>query len=1178
MTNPILEILLLGPPEILLEGKPVLIKRRLNRALLFYLAAQQYPVTRDEVCALFWPEEPEDAARKNLREALSRLRTTLGLHDLLISDGEQLSLNPARVRVDYREIDRLISPLMSSSEMTSGGMLPEWMVTQLKAGMALCRTERFMQGMTLTDADGFGNWLELTNQGYRYAMVKVIDRLVDHNISGGNLEEALMWLGKAFHLNPFDENWNYLTLICLRDTGKVKELIEFATYLETLYLQQQEPFPQRFSDIKTEAIENKNLRLVAAADWPEEETREPPFFGRENELEILNRTLRKRGIVLLRGEAGIGKTRLLKQFYISQPFAPRLLYCRSHPLASDVAFNTIVNPLRTQIQDGDWQALDPAKQRLLSGFYHNVLQGPESPGLSRTESEWLPVLEDVFFTSLELLKIAASKRPVLFILDDAMWMDLASISLVSFLIEQKYFDRYGMLVISSSPEAENPQLAAMLQRVRRARKLDTIQLDPLEDREVEQLAQRVIGRRLGEELVREIQRLTGGNPYFLIECLRNMKLSPVEGADFSGLEGCTPPESLAALVRDKITGLEKDSVKLLQSAAVLGREFYVDVVEEMTGDRGDKLVACIDELLREGFIRNHPQPKTEGSYFFKHDVEREVVLHGLGPARRRYLHLSAAKALEKRRPKRPEFSKEIARHYESAGEKQSAVYAWLQAGRHARSDFSKEDTYTAYGRALELICVSPVSFDENLIYDVVNEWGNYAHDRDDPRTCEHIYQCCLDAGEARHSLLLIGAGLSGLGRAADFLYEYEKAAEYFQRATFYLANTEYDTERVKALSRLGIMLFGMDDYTRANTLLEAALQLDGGGKDQESLDNRVNILSYLCFLHIFMGEPKKAGEIADEMARLSILVKRRSARVQAHALLAMTQYFNDRVGEALQTCRNTHALAENLQVRFWLSLLELVEAMAYLHTGDLDKSWQYADQAYRREANYPQEKLFMQAIKIKGDLFRSLEEYGKARSFYEELFDYDVRNYQTIESRSLFGVMHANEGNAEEAFSLIKQSISDAEEKNLAGIALKARMSMLLLGQAGGSAAVFEKEASVIQQEITQRGLLNHGAYEGWVPAVTLELRGETEKALALYMELRQRLALSGNIWAEFQVLRRMLNLSAGKGAEGLLARERVNDLLTMLAESATTPAVKGSFQKFRNKWKRYVNAVSTRG
>ena len=763
-------------------------------------------------------------------------------------------------------------------------------------------------------------------------------------------------------------------------------MIEFTNYLERLYLQQQEPFPQRFTDLKKEAIQNKNLKLSAAADWPEEETGEPPFIGRENELEILNRTLRRRGIIELHGEAGIGKTRLLKQFYISQPYTPRLLYCRAHPLARDVAFNTIVHPLRTQLLNSEWQDLNPAEQQLLSGFYHNVIQGPDGPGLSRTEGEWLPVLEDVFFATLNLFRIAASRRPVLFVLDDAMWMDQASISLVAFLIEQKFFDRYGLLIIASSPDVENPQLEAMMQRVRRSRKLETIQLNPLEDREVGQFVQRVLGRTPGEEMVGEIQRLTGGNPYFLIECLRAMKLSTIDRAVFSGLKDCAPPDAVAALVRDKINGLEKDSVKLLQAAAILGRAFSVDVVEEMTGITGESLVVCIEELFREGFLRNNPHPKPEGSYLFKHDVEREVIINGLGPAGRRHLHLRAAEALETRRQKRPEFSKDMAHHYEAAGELQQAANAWLHAGRFARSHTSMEDTYTAYGRALELICESPVSFDEMLIYDVVNEWGNYAHDRDDARTCEQIYQYCLDAGEATHSLLLTGAGLSGLGRAADFLYEYEKAAEYFQRAIFYLSNTEYNSERVKALSRLGTMQFGMDEYTRAVNLLEEALQLDGGGKDQDSLDNRVNILSYLCFLYIFMGNPKQAGEIADEMARLSILVKRRSARVQAHALLAMTQYFNDRVQEALQTCRNTHALAETLQVRFWLSLLELVQAMAYLHTGNLDKSWQYADQAYRREANYPQEKLFMQAIKIKGDIFRSLGGIRQSTKFLRESF------------------------------------------------------------------------------------------------------------------------------------------------------------------------------------------------
>ncbi len=123
---------------------------------------------------------------------------------------------------------------------------------------------------------------------------------------------------------------------------------------------------------------------------------------------------------------------------------------------------------------------------------------------------------------------------------------------------------------------------------------------------------------------------------------------------------------------------------------------------------------------------------------------------------------------------------------------------------------------------------------------------------------------------------------------------------------------------------------------------------------------------------------------------------------------------------------------------------------------------------------------------------------------------------------------------------------------------------------------MFEKEATDIQLEITRRGLLHHDAIEGWVPVTTAELRGDHERALALCCQLQLRMADSRNVWAEFQALRKIISLTAGKGAEGERARDRVNELLVAMALTATSPAVKGAFQKFRNKWRRYVNVVST--
>ena len=1106
MPKPKLEILLLGPPEVLLDGKPVFIKRRLNRALLFYIAAQHHAVTREMMCDLFWPDAAEVVARKNLREALSRLRMDLGVQNLIITEGDQISLNRDLVWVDYRQIDNLLSPLMNSSEMNGGGTLPEWMVDQLKAGFFLGRTHGFMQGMALSGADGFSNWMELENKGYRYTLEKVIDRLVDHFISNGNLEEALIWLGRAVHINPLDENTNYLTLICLRDIGKPNEIIKFSSYLEGLYLQYDLQIPQRFIELKSEALENINPGLGERTGWPEEEAKEPQFIGREHELDVLNRVLRKRGVVVLNGDAGVGKTRLLKQFYTSQPYEPRLLYFQSLPTGQMVPFYTIVHAMRGKVLEGDWQKLDSIEKTLLSNFYHDTLQVSEGSVLFREEGELLPVLEDVFFAAVNLLKTMATQRPLLIIVDDANWMDNASVSFLSFLLEQAFFEKYGMLVFVTSTDTENTLLESLILRTRRLGKVETIELQPLNTQETKQFIHRVVGWAPDGAMVTEIQRLTGGNPYFLIECLRAMKM-PVNGSKFlSGIEECAPPEAVIALVQEKIRKFDDETMKILKSAAILGREVQVDLLEEMTDISGERLVVGIEALNRSGILMETSVAGLAGEYLFKHDIEREVVLKKMGAAGSRHLHQRAARATEKRRQNRPEFAFELARHYQAAGEARQAVSAWLEAGRYARSQFSREGTNFAYGRALELIDNSPMSYNEQLIYDVVNEWGNFAYDRDDPNASELIYIRCLKAGEAKQSLLLIGAALSGLGRTADYLRKFDDASEHFQRAIFYLSDTEHHVELGKAFARLGIMHFGIDEYTVALSLLEKALDHTEDRKDPDALDNRVNILSYLCFLYIFTGNPKKAGAIAGELARLSIMVSRRSARVQAHALLAVTEYYNGRVQDALQTCRHNRDLAETLQVRYWLSLLDMVESMSNLHIGNLDRSLELVEQVLQRERDFPHDKLFIHAKKVKADIFRFLGADNKARTYYEELTSHGGNNYQTIESRSFLSFILAKGGNTEDFDNNIHQAIDDAQRKCLAGIELKARITQLLFYRAGGSAEKFEQEAGALAREISDRGLLNHDVYSGWVEALSAELRGETELALTRYRELQQHL------------------------------------------------------------------------
>ena len=860
------KILMIGPTEVLVDGKPISIKRRLNRALLFYLAGQRHPVTRDEVISAFWPEETESRGRKNLREALSRLRTELGTRDLIISVDDQLSVDHELVEVDFREFDRIVTPLLGSSEISGSAILPEWMLLQMKTALEMCRSSQLLQGVRVVNAQGFENWLGLNNQAYSFARLKVIDRLIDHYLTSGDLDQAILWLGRGLEINRFDEEMNFLMLICLRDLGKTREIIDYVNYLEGLYSEQQEALPNRFLDLRKNAEAGKGVSVLQGVQWPEIESGEPRFVGREKYLDLIANTMHRRGIAWLRGESGAGKTRLLKHFYAQQSVSPRLIYVRSDPLCENVAFYALVKAIREQVLPRDWDELDQPDKELLSNFYHHDWQGLTGTQVPRTKDQWLPVFEDVFFAFKKLMTIIATHRPILFILDDAMWLDLASISLVSFLIEQKYFEKHGLLVIVTLKKNVNPALADMIQLVNHRGDLVSIDLAPLSRDEIALLVHNIVGRIPGEDYVEKIFLLTGGVPLFLVNCLRSARFryDPLEIPIY---ESCDPPEPLVQHLERELAKLSVDSIELLKAAAILGREFTVMTLEEMKIASGERFVKGLEELTDAGILIPDSGIGSPGGYHFDKEIERMIITSQLSPARKRDLHLRAAKALDKIRERQPSTLAAIATHYESVGEFTNAVERWLSAGRYARSIFSKDDSYKAYGKALALIEMSPRFYDEKLIYDVVYEWGNFTYDQDDMATCEMVYQKCLEFGEVRHSLLLTGLGYSGLGRVAYYKDDFSGAEEAYRKAIYYLSQTGHKAAHINALSALGFIRFGLDEYSQALELLDEALKLGEGDTDPESLESRINISTYMCAMLCFTGDITRSNALAVEMAR-----------------------------------------------------------------------------------------------------------------------------------------------------------------------------------------------------------------------------------------------------------------------------------------------------------------------
>lgn len=1172
-----IKILIQGPPVILVGEKLTTLSRKQPRTLLYYLAAQSQPVSRQEICELFWPDISEEKARKNLREALSRIRTELGETDPFHAADDQIILDDSLVYSDKREFDRIVTPLLNHTIMDFNSSLPDSILLQLKRAMELCRTPSFLQGIQLEGSPGFENWKDQTNHRYTYIRLMIVERLVDHYISVGDLDSALFWLETGLETDRMNAEMNFLKLTCLRDLGKFQQMVETINLLESLYQQNDEPLPEEFVELRAKAEISRRIEdHKIPHTWPVQEDGEVNFFGRKTELEKLNWAMRRKGIILLKGEAGSGKTRLIKEFYTQQAYSPRLFYCRSNPLSVKVPFLTLLTGMEKEIREEEWSFLSRAEQEILKSFYHRYLQSSALADLPMGTDGWLPVFQDVFNLFVKLMEYAARKRPVLLVVDDAQWIDQASLSMIGYLESQHYFKRYGLLIVSKQNDENNTILRQTLLHLLRQQKLDVVNLQPFSERETSDFIQTMSGKNNSREYITNIYNYTGGNPFYLIEFMRESKrLMGVRGDPDQSV--IPTPGGIKGLLMERMDMLNPVSQNVLQTAAVLGKSFSPDELEKIVDVNSDAVINALEELTRSGILKDDPNLPPVGGYTFSHEIDRELIQSWLSSARKRYLHQKAAHSILACRGQRPEISSRLAEHFEKASEPAEAVFYWLAAGRYARTAFSRSDTIKAYERAYKLIKENSYLFPVNLTYQVFSEWGDYAYDMSDVQSCETISKNCFDMGISQANGLLIGTGLSGLGRAAGMRGDTRAAEEFFQRALFHLQTHGHIAELSETYARIGIVRFNNDDYLGAKEALEEGLKFCGGDtNDPHTLEARIDNLSQLCILLVYMGWSEKALELAIEMANSCQIIKRRSASLQAHTILALAYYANGKLPKGINIALESEDAAENLQLRFWQSFLDIILGRSYLMAGDMDKAWQHTMRAIEREEYCPNSMLYDQARQGLGDIFRLVGEYDKAIKIYQSIIDTDRISLQTIESRLYLGVSLCNVGKQREGLSWINQSIELAAEKGITAVELYARLSSLLLFRTKKKLAAIEESANDLILQLQSRGSLFSNFYAKMALGFLAERRGDTRLALDTYAAIVGYCSKIGTPMLELAPLQEIIKLSQPGSLEQEEAKNRYTRLFKGLAKSATTPHVKGMVQKLRisthKKWQYFVN------
>ncbi|MFC8427248.1 AAA family ATPase [Streptomyces sp. NPDC057253] len=397
-----------------------------------------------------------------------------------------------------------------------------------------------------------------------------------------------------------------------------------------------------------------------------------PLVGREDELAGLSNVLeRARGgearAVLVAGDAGVGKTRLLNEV-AGRAAAAGMTVLTGHCVdLGDVglpylAFTEVLGAVAQDERFAPVLAAYPVVERLMGG-------GPADEAGDR-----LRLFEGI----AGLLADLADITPLLLVLEDLHWADQSSRDLLRFLLSRGVLQRSAggarthRLAVLASYRADDLHrrhpLRPLLAELVRLPAVERLELRPMPDAEVARLVRALREGPLPDATVRRIVERAEGNAFYAEELL---------AATGSGDGGV--PSGLADVLLIRFEQLSDTAQQVLRSAAVAGRRVEHDLLRDAVGLPEEEL----EGALREAIGRQLLVPGEGDTYAFRHALAREAVYADLLPGERARLHGAFARLLEGRGP-RAESAAERAHHYRESHDLAPALAASLEAADHAQ--------------------------------------------------------------------------------------------------------------------------------------------------------------------------------------------------------------------------------------------------------------------------------------------------------------------------------------------------------------------------------------------------------------------------------------------------------------------------------------------------------------
>ena len=430
-----------------------------------------------------------------------------------------------------------------------------------------------------------------------------------------------------------------------------------------------------------------------------------PFVGREDELRLLlnrwERALEGEGqAVLIIGEAGIGKSRLVQRFHEQIGGRPyQWVEAAGEPLFQHTPLYLIAEILRQLLT---FRFNEPGRvsdtgllQRNSRRTMLSSNRGPNSHSASGTflktekQQEWL------LSTLAESVLSAAGLVPLVIAIEDLHWADASTLELIQLLTEQV---AAAPLLLLYTARAEFPAKWSIQPHHTQ------ITLGPLSPHHTRIMVERMAAQKtLPEETVATVVARTGGVPLFVEELTQGV----LESDNFERA-GRNIPATLHGSLMARLDRLGP-AKEVIQIGAVIGSEFSYELIREIHGIVEEDLQSALHSLVNAKLLYMSGTA-SDATYRFKHALIRDAAYEALLKSRRKRLHRLVAVVISEKFPAVGQATPEVlARHWTAAGEIEKAIVEWARAAKSAQTRNACIEAVESYRQALDLLNFLPTS-------------------------------------------------------------------------------------------------------------------------------------------------------------------------------------------------------------------------------------------------------------------------------------------------------------------------------------------------------------------------------------------------------------------------------------------------------------------------------------